>query len=73
METQPQPPKQYMTFREAAAIYPFTESSFRYHRHQGNSNGFNSCIRKVGRRVLLDVAAFEVWLDTQRDTAPRAA
>lgn len=73
METQIRTSRQYLTFREAAGIYPFTESSLRYLRYHGETNGFNSCIRKVGRRVLLDVAEFESWLDTQRDTAPRAA
>lgn len=72
METQIRTSKQYLTFREAAALYPFSESSLRYLRHHGDTNGFNTCISKVGRRVLLDVAAFESWLDGQRDTVQAA-
>ena len=29
------------------------------------SNGFNTVIRRVGRRVLLDEAAFFAWVDRQ--------
>ena len=32
--------------------------------HAGN-NGFNAVIRRVGRRVLIDEAAFFAWVDTQ--------
>lgn len=30
-----------------------------------NSNGFNKCIRRVGRRVLIDETAFFEWVNTQ--------
>ena len=29
------------------------------------SNGFGSVVRRVGRRVLIDEAAFFVWVDRQ--------
>jgi len=29
------------------------------------SNGFNKVIRRIGRRVLIDEAAFFNWVDTQ--------
>jgi hypothetical protein len=28
-------------------------------------NGFDACVRRVGRRVLIDEAAFFAWADTQ--------
>ena len=72
MENSPIVAGRYLTFREASTVFPFTESSFRWLRHNGHKNGFNSCIRKVGRRVLLDVVSFETWLDGQRDTVKAA-
>lgn len=29
------------------------------------TNGFDACVRRVGRRVLIDEAAFFAWADTQ--------
>lgn len=29
------------------------------------TNGFNRVIRRIGRRVLIDEAAFFIWVDTQ--------
>jgi len=31
-----------------------------------NSNGFDQVVRRVGRRVLIDEAAFFAWVATQR-------
>ncbi len=53
-----------VTFKQAAERYPaFTEPSFRWLRFNGDANGFNRCVRKVGRRVVLDTELFETWLD----------
>lgn len=30
-----------------------------------STNGFDKCIRRIGRRVLIDEAAFFEWVDTQ--------
>lgn len=29
------------------------------------TNGFGACIRRIGRRVLIDEAAFFEWVDSQ--------
>lgn len=31
----------------------------------GHKNGFERCIRRVGRRVLIDEQAFFAWIDAQ--------
>lgn len=38
-------------------------STLRYYIFHAESNGFNHCIRRVGRRVLIDEAAFFEWVD----------
>ena len=65
-------PKRLLTFKQAADSYPaFTEPAFRWMRFNGDSNGFNICVRKVGRRVLLDAESFERWLDQQQERTAR--
>lgn len=57
-----------LTFKQAALRYPaFTESALRWLRFNGCENGFDSCVIKLGRRVLLDVSAFERWIESHRD------
>lgn len=60
--------KRYLTIRQAAKVYPaMTESSLRWLRFNGDSNGFNRCVLAVGRKVLIDADAFERWIETHRD------
>ncbi len=35
-------------------------------------NGFSTCVKRVGRRVLIDEAAFFAWVDEQSAAARRA-
>ncbi len=42
----------------------------RYLIFRASSNGFDAVIRRVGRRVLIDEAAFFVWIE-QQDGARR--
>ncbi len=58
-----------MTFRQASERFPaFSESSLRWLRFQGSTNGFDSCVIQLGRRVLIDATAFKRWLDEHRAT-----
>jgi hypothetical protein len=58
-----------LTFRQAAERYPaFSEAALRWLRFNGSENGFDACVIKLGRRVLLDAAAFEKWLEGHRDS-----
>ena len=53
------------TVKNLPTIYPdanFTESSIRWLIFNAESNGFNACIRRIGRKVLIDLDAFEFWL-----------
>ena len=53
----------YVSFRQAAGRYPFTEAGFRWLRFN-DTDGFNTCVIKVGRRVLIDTERFESWLQS---------
>lgn len=41
-------------------------SGLRHLIFHAKSNGFDACIVRAGRRVLIDEAAFFAWLDKQR-------
>ena len=34
------------------------------------SNGFETCVRRIGRRVLIDEAAFFLWVDDLAGNIP---
>jgi len=40
-----------------------TESSIRWLLFNSEENGFGSCVRRVGRKILIDLDAFENWME----------
>jgi len=48
--------------------YPFTEPSLRWLVFNAPSNGLASAgaITKIGRRVYINLPAFDAWLDQQQ-------
>ncbi|MCP4204731.1 MAG: DNA-binding protein [bacterium] len=50
----------------AEANPAFTEPSLRWLIFNAQSNGMNSALVRVGRRVLIDVQAFNAWLEEGR-------
>lgn len=59
-------PGRFASFRITAEQYPtFSEAALRSYR-LSNRNGFNRCVRKVGRRILIDLVEFESWVNEHR-------
>ena len=59
------------TVRQLAISSPaFTEASLRWLIFNAKSNGLNRALVKVGRRVLIDLPEFEMWLEGQRQVPP---
>lgn len=44
----------------------FTESSIRWHIFNAKQNGLEPHIRRIGRKVLINVAGFRQWIADQR-------
>ena len=44
----------------------FTEASLRWLIFNRTSNGFDSCLVRVGRKVLIDRQRFGEWLEVRR-------
>ena len=60
--------KRLTTVKNLPSHYPdanFTTSAVRWLIFNARENGFSSCIVRIGRKVLIDLDAFEQWLDEQ--------
>lgn len=53
--------KQFPSYCEA-----FSESGLRWLIFNEKANGFCRCIRRVGRKILIDVVEFENWISEQQ-------
>ena len=57
------PPKNVPEHYPAGA---FTESSIRYMIFTAESTGFDSCLIRLGKKVLIDLDQMDSWLESQR-------
>lgn len=56
---------EYLTFDQLSKKFPiFSEASLRWHRSK-NTNNFNKCIRKIGRKTIISLLDFQEWLNNQ--------
>lgn len=56
----------YVTIRQLTTSNPaFTEGGIRALIFRAESNGFNSCIRRIGRKILISKSAFSHWIEAQ--------
>ena len=62
--------KRLARVRQIPELYPsFTESSIRWLIFNEKSNGFSECLRRLGRKILIDLDQFESWIDQQQEGA----
>lgn len=56
----------FVTIRQLTTRYSaFTEGGIRALIFRSKSNGFDSCIRRIGRKILISKSAFSQWIETQ--------
>ena len=61
---------EFLTVAALAEKYPragLSEASIRWLLFNREHNGFNTCVVRVGRKVLIDEAEFVAWLRAQRE------
>jgi hypothetical protein len=59
--------KRFVTVGQLPEFYPaFSASSIRWLIFNERQNGFSCCIRRVGRKVLINLSEFEKWVDSQQ-------
>jgi hypothetical protein len=60
MKTQPK----YVTVAQLSKLHPaFSEASLRWIIHKKDENGFKSCTRRVGAKLLISLSEFEKWIE----------
>lgn len=63
VETQP---RKLFTVRQFVERHPWaTQGGLRHLLFHRQTNGFAQCVRRIGRRILLDEDLVLEWLDTQ--------
>ena len=56
----------FVTIRQLTTSNPaFTEGGIRALIFRADYNGFNSCIRRIGRKILISKSAFSHWIEAQ--------
>ena len=56
----------YVTIRQLTTSNPaFTEGGVRALIFRAEQNGFNRCIRRIGRKILISKSAFSHWIEAQ--------
>jgi hypothetical protein len=56
----------YVTIRQLTTSNPaFTEGGIRALIFRSKNNGFDSCIRRIGRKILISKSAFSHWIEAQ--------
>jgi hypothetical protein len=56
--------KRYSTVSKLPQLYPaFTIGGLRHLIFNEESNGFNTCVIRVGRKILIDLDRFETWIE----------
>ena len=56
----------FVTIRQLTTSNPaFTEGGIRALIFRAKYNGFNRCIRRIGRKILISKSAFSRWIEEQ--------
>lgn len=64
--TENKPKYELLTIRQFVEKHrAFTEGGLRYLIFHRKTNGFAPCVKRMGRKILLDELAVFQWLDTQ--------
>lgn len=59
--------KRLAAVKQIPELYPgvFTQSSIRWLIFNEKHNGFAACVRRIGKKILIDLDAFESFIDSQ--------
>ncbi len=58
--------KRLATVKQIPDIYPaFTHANIRWLIFNEEKNGLTSCLRRLGKKIFVDLDVFEDWIDSQ--------
>lgn len=55
--------KQLAHLNAQSGRWPHTERALRHLIFHAEENGFAECIRRIGRRVLIDIDKYRAWIE----------
>ena len=59
-----------LTIDQLVAAYPaFGEKTVRWWIYQGQNNGFEACLIRIGSRIYVDRDKFDDWVESHRPVA----
>lgn len=59
--------KRFAPLKEIALMHPaFHVDYMRYLIRHAEKNGLDKCIRKVGRKIFINLDDFEEWIDSSK-------
>ena len=62
--------KRYASVKLVAELYPaFREASIRWLIFHEHTNRFDHCVKRIGRKVLIDLDQFENYIDTEGEAS----
>ena len=67
---------QYLTIKQLTTRFPaFSEGALRWIVFQANENGLTDsrALLRIGRKLVIDVDRFVVWLESHRESVSRHA
>ena len=57
----------FLTVKQYAERYPFpSESSLRWHLFHSSTNGLESAVIRIGKRIVLDLDALNAWIRSHK-------
>jgi hypothetical protein len=66
-KTTKKPIKKFIPLTHWPQYHPYPNiSGLRYLVFNAEKNGFASCIKRIGKRILIDEDAFFAWVDNQQ-------
>ena len=66
-------PSDILTVKLFSIKYPaFSQGAIRYLIFHSRSNGFEHCLRRAGRKILILESEFLAWLDSQNNRGGHA-
>jgi len=63
----------YASIKETAKLYAsiYTEAGLRNLVQQASNNGFKQCIRRIKKKVIINLDEFEKWIEEHKAIDPK--
>ncbi len=59
------PNTKYASVSDLIRLYPaFSDGQIRYYIRNSATNGFNKCMRRIGKNIFINISDFEKWIES---------